>query len=97
VDYLINKAWNGPDNGFARKLTREGAPLDPTPDLYDHAFVLFALSPGITSASGDATSRDWMHRDARLYRTHLRVAATAKASGMSCRPRAGVSKTRTCI
>lgn len=73
VDYLINRTWNGPDNGFARKLTREGAPLDPTPDLYDHAFVLFALSWHYR-ASGDATSKEWMHRTLDYIEGRMRVA-----------------------
>ncbi|MEQ1808393.1 MAG: AGE family epimerase/isomerase [Terricaulis sp.] len=32
------------DGGWARRLSREGAIIDPTPDLYDISFVLFALS-----------------------------------------------------
>ncbi len=72
VDYLINRTWNGPDKGFARRLTRDGAPLDPTPDLYDHAFVLFALSWHY-KASGDPTSKEWMHRTLDYTESHLRV------------------------
>ena len=37
-----------PQGGFARTLGREGGVLDPALDLYDQAFVLFALA--------------WMHR-----------------------------------
>lgn len=72
VDYLVSKAWLGPDKGFARRLTREGALLDPTPDLYDHAFVLFALA-WHHKASGDVASRDWMHRTLDYIETHLKV------------------------
>ena len=43
-DFLVERAWLGPERGWARRVTREGAMLDPTPDLYDLAFVLFALS-----------------------------------------------------
>ncbi len=43
-DFLVAKAWLGPGRGWARRVTREGAMLDPTPDLYDLAFVLFALA-----------------------------------------------------
>lgn len=32
------------DGGWARRLSREGAIVDPAPDLYDLAFVLFALA-----------------------------------------------------
>lgn len=42
-DWLIGKAWQGPGRGWARLLDRQGRVKDPTPDLYDHAFVLFAL------------------------------------------------------
>ena len=42
-DYLIAKAWIG-EGRWVRRLTREGAVLDPTPDLYDLAFALFALA-----------------------------------------------------
>lgn len=72
VDFLINKTWNGSDKGFARKLTRDGAQLDSTPDLYDHAFVLFALS-WYHRASGDPVAREWMHRTFDYIESHLRV------------------------
>ncbi|MDO1557889.1 AGE family epimerase/isomerase [Brevundimonas sp. 2R-24] len=41
---FLDRAWLGPDRGFARALTREGKIADATPDLYDLAFCLFALS-----------------------------------------------------
>lgn len=72
VDYLLSKTWIGAEAGFARRLTREGAMLDPTPDLYDHAFVLFALA-WHHRASGDQTSRDWMHRTLDYVEQRLRV------------------------
>ena len=43
VELLVDKAWAGPDHGWASTLTREGEKLDTVPDLYDIAFVLFAL------------------------------------------------------
>ncbi len=42
-EYLIAKART-PDGGWARLLTRQGKIKDPTPDLYDIAFVLFGLA-----------------------------------------------------
>ncbi|MDP3493903.1 MAG: AGE family epimerase/isomerase [Hyphomonadaceae bacterium] len=72
VDFLTSRTWNGPDKGFARRLTREGGALDSTPDLYDHAFVLFALAWHY-KASGDRNSRDWMHRTLDYIETHMRV------------------------
>ncbi len=72
VDYLAAKTWLGPEKGFARRLSREGALLDATPDLYDHAFVLFAFSWHY-KASGDKASRDWMHRTLDFIEAKLRV------------------------
>jgi mannose/cellobiose epimerase-like protein (N-acyl-D-glucosamine 2-epimerase family) len=72
VDFLLSKTWNGPDKGFARTVTREGALLDPTPDLYDHAFVLFALA-WFYRATGDRDARDWMHRTLDFVETHMRA------------------------
>lgn len=42
-EFLVRNAWLGPDGGWARTLTRDGLVKDATPDLYDLAFVLFAL------------------------------------------------------
>lgn len=42
--YLMEKAWQGTDQGWPRTLDPvSAAVLDPTPDLYDYAFALFAL------------------------------------------------------
>jgi mannose/cellobiose epimerase-like protein (N-acyl-D-glucosamine 2-epimerase family) len=73
VDFLVSKTWLGPDKGFARKLLRSGALLDATPDLYDHAFALFAFA-WHHKASGDTASRDWMHRTLDVTEAKLRVA-----------------------
>jgi len=43
VDYLIAHA-RLPDGGWAKTLSREGAIIDATPDLYDLSFVLFATA-----------------------------------------------------
>src|SRR5262249_11892631 len=55
----------------ARKLTRDGAVLDATPDLYDLAFVLFAFA-WHARASGSQASRDWLHRTLDFIETHMR-------------------------
>ncbi len=44
VDFLVKHAWLGPENGWARLVSRTGEVLDPTVDLYDLAFVVFSLS-----------------------------------------------------
>jgi N-acylglucosamine 2-epimerase/mannose-6-phosphate isomerase len=71
LDFLTTKTWNGPDKGFARRLTREGGPLDPTPDLYDIAFCLFAFA-WFHKATGDKSARDWLHRTLDFVETHMR-------------------------
>jgi mannose/cellobiose epimerase-like protein (N-acyl-D-glucosamine 2-epimerase family) len=42
-EYLAARART-PDGGWARLLSREGDVIDPAPDLYDLAFVLFAMA-----------------------------------------------------
>jgi mannose/cellobiose epimerase-like protein (N-acyl-D-glucosamine 2-epimerase family) len=71
VEFLTARTWQGPDKGFARRLTREGDLLDPTPDLYDTAFVLFAFA-WFYKATRDKTARDWMHRTLDFVETHMR-------------------------
>lgn len=58
ADYLATKAWQGADKGFARRLHRDGTVSDPTPDLYDHAFALFAFA-WAARATGDPLYKDW--------------------------------------
>ncbi|HQS95141.1 MAG TPA: AGE family epimerase/isomerase [Novosphingobium sp.] len=43
LDYLFTRLRH-PDGGFIRSTTLKGVPLDETRDLYDHAFVVFALA-----------------------------------------------------
>lgn len=71
ADFLTTRTWNGPERGFARLLTRNGGELDPTPDLYDHAFCLHAFA-WLYQATGDPAARDWMHRTLDFVETRLR-------------------------
>jgi mannose/cellobiose epimerase-like protein (N-acyl-D-glucosamine 2-epimerase family) len=43
MDFLA-RSWQGPERGWPRTVNLAGAPLDPTADLYDCAFVLFACA-----------------------------------------------------
>lgn len=52
LDFLKKHAWLGGGCGWARTLNRDGTVRDSTPDLYDQAFVLFALA-WYYRASGD--------------------------------------------
>ena len=70
IDFLTNRAWQGLDKGFARTLSRQGEVIDPTPDLYDHAFALFAFA-WRHRAHRDAQSREWMHLTLDFVETHL--------------------------
>lgn len=42
--FLSKHAWLGTQRGWATRLSKRGEVLDATPDLYEHAFVLFALA-----------------------------------------------------
>ena len=70
-DFLTTKAWQGDDLGFARKLTRQGNVLDPTPDLYDHAFALFAFAWAYR-ATKEPAYKDWAHKTLTYIEAHLR-------------------------
>ncbi len=71
LDFLIHRTWQGPDSGFARLMTRDGDVLDPTPDLYDHAFALFAIA-WRHRTERDALSAEWTHKTLDFIETHLR-------------------------
>jgi mannose/cellobiose epimerase-like protein (N-acyl-D-glucosamine 2-epimerase family) len=70
-DFLLRHAWLGPDRGWARQLSRTGAVLDPTPDLYDMAFVLFALAWRYRHA-GDSEALAYAHRTLDFIETRMR-------------------------
>jgi mannose/cellobiose epimerase-like protein (N-acyl-D-glucosamine 2-epimerase family) len=72
VDYLINRTWRADSGAFARRTSRSGALLDPTPDLYEHAFALHAFAWS-HRAEGDTLSRDWAHRTLDAIEQHLRA------------------------
>jgi mannose/cellobiose epimerase-like protein (N-acyl-D-glucosamine 2-epimerase family) len=44
TDFFIKSAWLGRDRGWAKLITRDGALVDGTSDLYDVSFALFALA-----------------------------------------------------
>lgn len=44
ADWMWTRAWRADGAGFVRVLTRDGNVLDPTIDLYDNAFAIFALA-----------------------------------------------------
>lgn len=70
VNFLVNQTWQGPDRGFARLVSRNGSVLDPTTDLYDHSFALFAFA-WRHRARRDVESRDWMHRTLDFIETRM--------------------------
>jgi len=58
--FITRHGWL-PEGGWARRLGRAGGVLDPVCDLYDHAFVLFALA-WYARATGSAEALDWAWR-----------------------------------
>lgn len=60
-EWLTDRAWTG--ENFARRLTRKGEILDPTPDLYDHAFALF----GFAWAYRATRDHKWLSWTERTY------------------------------
>lgn len=71
IAHVVERAWQGPDKGFARLTTLDGRVLDPTPDLYDLAFVLFGFS-WRHRALKDKQSLDWMHKTLDFIEQHMR-------------------------
>lgn len=71
IDFLAHKAWQGQDLGFAKLLTQDGEVLDPTSDLYDLAFVLFAFA-WRHKAMKDAASRAWLHTTLDFIEARMR-------------------------
>ncbi|HVY85317.1 MAG TPA: AGE family epimerase/isomerase [Caulobacterales bacterium] len=78
-EYLVSKAWMGPDKGWAKRLTATGDVLDPTPDLYDIAFVLFALVWRYR-ASGDKDALKRAHETLDFVQNHMRPEPGAEPS-----------------
>jgi N-acylglucosamine 2-epimerase/mannose-6-phosphate isomerase len=70
-EYLVNHAWLGPNRGWARRLNADGSVLDPTPDLYDLAFVLFAMAWRYR-ASGDRAALEHAHATLDFIEHRLR-------------------------
>ncbi len=70
-EYLVSKAWLGGDKGWARLLTPRGDVSDGAPDLYDHAFVLFALG-WLHRAGGDPEPIAWAHRTLDFLEARMR-------------------------
>lgn len=71
TEWLTQRAWLGQDKGFARTLSRDGAIIDATPDLYDYAFVLFAFAWRHRLLK-DQESLSWLHRTYDFVETNMR-------------------------
>jgi mannose/cellobiose epimerase-like protein (N-acyl-D-glucosamine 2-epimerase family) len=72
-EFLTRNAWLGPDAGWARQLDREGNVKDPTPDLYDLAFIMYAFG-WYYRASGDPEAHRWALKTLDFIETHMRHA-----------------------
>lgn len=71
ADYLVAKAWQGDDMGFARLLNRDGSVADSTADLYEHAFALFAFSYAY-KATRNPEYLQWAYKTLDFIEAHLR-------------------------
>ncbi|MEQ1811878.1 MAG: AGE family epimerase/isomerase [Terricaulis sp.] len=69
--YLVTNA-SLRDGGWARVLSRNGAVLDATIDLYDLAFVIFAMAWRY-HASGDLEARSYARDTLEFIRTRMRA------------------------
>jgi mannose/cellobiose epimerase-like protein (N-acyl-D-glucosamine 2-epimerase family) len=70
-EFMVKGAWLGPTQGWARRLSPTGQVIDATPDLYDNAFVLFALG-WYYRASGDPSALKWAKETCTFLTTHMR-------------------------
>jgi N-acylglucosamine 2-epimerase/mannose-6-phosphate isomerase len=70
-DFLTRYAWLGPERGWARSLDREGRVKDETPDLYDLAFILFALG-WYYRLTADPEALRWALRTLDFLDAHMR-------------------------
>jgi len=75
-----------PDGGYAKTLTRSGDVLDPTIDLYDMAFVLFAFAWRYR-VSRDAEALNHAHATLDFIQNHMRA---PNGGFFSALPRGGV-------
>ena len=70
--YLTERVWQSDAAGFPRTVSAEtAAPLDPTIDLYDHAFALFALG-WRHKATKDPSALALAHRTLDLIEQRMR-------------------------
>lgn len=70
AQHLVKDAWRSDGAGFVRRLTSDNRVLDPTIDLYDNAFALFAFS-WLYKATKAPFARDWMDRTLAAIKTTL--------------------------
>lgn len=70
-DWLTANAWMGDGKGFCRTTTRDGKIKDPTLDLYDQAFALFAFA-WYHRATNDPEALTWAHKALDVVEAKLR-------------------------
>ena len=71
AQYLVDKAWQGGDAGFAFRLARSGEVSDPTADLYEQAFTIFAFAYAY-KATQNTDYLQWAHKTLDFVEKHLR-------------------------
>lgn len=70
-DYLVARALQS-DGSWAKTLSGDGRVIDPTPDLYDLAFVIFAMAWRYRS-SGDAQALAHAHATLDFIQRNMRA------------------------
>lgn len=73
-EFLIRNAWLGAEGGWARQLYPDGGVKDPTPDLYDLAFVLFAFG-WFYRATREPAALEWAIKTLDFVNIQMRPAA----------------------
>ncbi|MEM7442466.1 MAG: AGE family epimerase/isomerase [Pseudomonadota bacterium] len=58
---FLKRCWSEKDGGFPMRLTLDAEIVDPTIDLYDHAFAILALA-WMHRATGEQEPLDWAER-----------------------------------
>jgi N-acylglucosamine 2-epimerase/mannose-6-phosphate isomerase len=68
---MVAHCWQGPDLGWAKRVTSDNQILDPTTDLYDNAFALFSLG-WFYRVSPTREVLELMHQTVTLIDTKMR-------------------------
>jgi len=69
---FLKRCWNERDGGFPARVSNSAEIVDPTIDLYDHAFALLAMA-WLHRATGSQEPLDWADRLHTLFTDRMAV------------------------